>query len=50
MLQWIQPYTVWETAEERMYDVDTAPGIRCIGTDGVPADYQYGGVVHSIAD
>ena len=36
--------------EERMEDADTAPGIRSIGTDGVPADHQYGGVVHSIAD
>lgn len=31
-----------------MVDVDTAPGIRSIGTDGVPADYKYGGVVSSI--
>ena len=36
--------------EERMKDADTAPGIRSIGTDGVPADHQFGGVVHSIAD
>ena len=36
--------------EERMKDADTAPGIRSIGTDGVPADHQFGGVVYSIAD
>lgn len=48
MLQWMQSYTVWETAEERMYDVDTAPDIRGIGTDGVPADHQHGGLVYPV--
>ena len=33
-----------------MEDADTAPGIRCIGTDGFPADHQYGGMVYPVTD